>query len=175
MNSAPTLCGKRVILRAVRETDQELFEADRSAEFLRMVGENQQDSASDKRAFENALSNPLHWAVTTNGRCIGVAFLHSLVETDQRARYAIGIFQSSDWNKGFGTEATCLVLDYAFNQLGLHRLDVRVLEHNNRAIRCYEKCGFVREGVERESALIDGQWRSDLIMGILAHEYRHSH
>ena len=47
-----------------------------------------------------------------------------------------------------------------------------VLEYNVRAIRAYEKCGFVREGVERESALVDGAWHGDVIMGILEHEYR---
>ncbi|MBI3774779.1 MAG: GNAT family N-acetyltransferase, partial [Gammaproteobacteria bacterium] len=78
----------------------------------------------------------------------------------------------SDLGKNFGTETTHLVLDYAFRQLGLHRVDVRVLAYNERAIRCYEKCGFIREHVERESAWVNGQWHNDLIMGILAHEHR---
>lgn len=67
---------------------------------------------------------------------------------------------------------TRLVLRYAFEDLGLHRVDLRVLEYNDRAIAVYEKCGFVREGVERESANVAGKWHSDLIMGILEHEYR---
>lgn len=168
----PKIRGKRVILRAVREVDRATFETDRSAEFLRMVGARQNDTEAAKSAFEKALSDPLHWAVTINERCVGTALLHSLVEADKRARYAVGIFQPSDWNKGLGTETTNLVLDYAFGQLGLHRVDVRVLEYNERAIRCYEKCGFVREGIERESAFVDGQWHNDLNMGVLAHEYR---
>lgn len=47
-----------------------------------------------------------------------------------------------------------------------------MLEYNGWAIACYEKCGFVREGIERESALVAGEWHSDVIMGILEHEYR---
>lgn len=124
--------------------------------------------------IRRAGSVPLHWAATTNNRCIGTAFLHSLVKNDKRARYAIGIFEQSDWGKGFGKETTRLVLDYAFRQLGLHRIDVRVLEYNERAIRCYEKCGFVRERIERESAWVNGQWHNDLIMGILEHEHGQS-
>ncbi|RPJ99073.1 GNAT family N-acetyltransferase [Priestia endophytica] len=52
-----------------------------------------------------------------------------------------------------GTEITQLVLDYAFKELRLHRVDLRVLQYNKRAIRCYEKCGFIQEGIEREGAL----------------------
>jgi ribosomal-protein-alanine N-acetyltransferase len=56
--------------------------------------------------------------------------------------------------------------------LKLHRIDLRVLSFNVRAVRCYEKSGFVREGIEREGAWISGQWESDVPMSILEHEYR---
>jgi RimJ/RimL family protein N-acetyltransferase len=56
--------------------------------------------------------------------------------------------------------------------LGLHRLSVRVLAFNGRAIRAYQKCGFRIEGRERESAWIDGTWHDDLIMGLLADDAR---
>jgi RimJ/RimL family protein N-acetyltransferase len=64
-----------------------------------------------------------------------------------------------------------LLLGHAFDGLGLHRLSVRVLSHNARAIRAYEKCGFVFEGRERESALIDGAWHDDVIMGLIDREF----
>jgi RimJ/RimL family protein N-acetyltransferase len=70
--------------------------------------------------------------------------------------------------KGLGTEATRLVLRHAFNDLGLHRVGLRVLAYNHRAIRSYEKCGFVIEGREREAALVDGAWHDDVLMGALA-------
>ena len=49
---------------------------------------------------------------------------------------------------------------------------MRVLEYNVRGIKCYEKSGFVREGIERDSAYIEGKYYSDVIMGILESEYR---
>lgn len=176
MSTAPTIYGKHVVLRALAEIDRSVMEAKRSPEFLRMVGINTDEVTTPhevRNAFDQALAdpNPLHWVVTVQGRCIGTAFLHSLVKNDQRARYAIGIFEPSDWGKNFGTETTRLVLDYAFGQLGLHRVDVRVLAYNQGALRCYEKCGFVSERVERESAWVDGQWHNDIIMGILVHEH----
>jgi len=93
---------------------------------------------------------------------------------DNKARYAIGIFDPIYWGRGIGTEVTHLVLDYAFNELGLHRVDLKVLEYNTRGIRCYEKCGFILEGKEREGALIEGKYENDLTMGILDYEYRAS-
>jgi RimJ/RimL family protein N-acetyltransferase len=46
-----------------------------------------------------------------------------------------------------------------------------VLEYNHRAIACYEKCGFVKEGIEREGAFIEEAFQTDLIMSILEQEY----
>lgn len=128
--------------------------------------------AEVERWYERLAAEPHGWAVVVDGRCIGSARLHSLTRHDRRARYAVGIFDSALWNHGYGTEITRLVLRYAFDELGLHRVDLRVLEYNQRAIACYEKCGFIREGVERESALVDGVWYSDVMMSILEHEYR---
>ena len=62
-------------------------------------------------------------------------------------------------------------MGYAFNVLKLHRLSVRVLEYNARAIRAYRKCGFVVEGREREAAFVDGVWHDDIMMGLLSNEY----
>jgi len=107
-----------------------------------------------------------------DGHCIGTIRLHGIVAADRRARLAIGIFDHRFWSRGYGSEAIRLLPGYAFNAMGLHRVDLRVLAYNTRAIRAYERCGFVREGSERESALVDGVWHDDIIMGILEHEFR---
>ncbi len=75
-------------------------------------------------------------------------------------------------NGGNGTEALRLALRYAFGDLGLHKVYLRVLDYNVRAIRAYEKCGFVREGIERESANVAGEWHDDVMIAILEPEYR---
>ncbi|WP_242833771.1 GNAT family N-acetyltransferase [Desulfosporosinus sp. OT] len=60
-------------------------------------------------------------------------------------------------NIGIGTEVTKLVLNFAFNTMGYHKVYhkvyLRVLEYNKRAINCYEKCGFNREGIDREALM----------------------
>ncbi len=122
--------------------------------------------------YEQLCSEPLQWAIEAKGRCIGTARLHSLDQQNRRARYAIGIFDRAMWSRGYGTEATQLVLDYAFSVLSLHRVDLRVLSFNQRAIACYARCGFVHEGVEREGAFIGGEYQSDVLMSLLEQEWR---
>ncbi len=177
VNRAPTLKGNRVILRRPQESDiEDRFSYGRNAEIVRMfVGDTRDlkpftrdEAVAQHRA---SLSTPLAWTIEPERKGIGGIRL-TLNEADRRARLAMGIFDANKLGKGLGTEATRLVLQYAFETLKLHRVDLRVLEYNRRAIRCYEKCGFIREGVERDGALIEGRWETDVMMSILEHEYR---
>lgn len=84
----------------------------------------------------------------------------------------IGIGERAYWNKGFGTDAMQVLLNYAFNELNLHRLTLNVFEYNQRAVRSYEKAGFQVEGRMREFLNREGR-RWDLIfMGILREEWQ---
>lgn len=64
------------------------------------------------------------------------------------------------------------MLRYAFAELDLHRVDLRVLDFNVRAIAAYEKCGLQREGIERESASVGDEWHDDVRMSVLEQDYR---
>ncbi len=73
-------------------------------------------------------------------------------------------------NKGWGTKAIKWMIHYAFNDLNLRRLYLHVLEGNGRAIRCYEKAGFIREGILRDHAFINGRYCNVIVMGFLRSE-----
>ncbi len=176
--SPPILKAERVLLRPPRESDkQDRIAFGREAEYRRMVGLDPLAGTpltmpEVERWFAGISQEQYGWIIESEGRGIGQAKLHSLDTANRRARYAIGIFSQAYWNRGLGTEATNLILEYAFENLHLHRVDLRVLAFNHRAIACYEKCGFVREGIEREGAWIEGEWQSDVMMSILEQEYR---
>lgn len=119
---------------------------------------------------ERLAQDDLAWVIEHEGRCIGEARLNWVNQQDRRALYAIGLQLPELLGRGLGTEVTRLVLAHAFTTVNLHRVGLRVLEYNHRAIRCYEKCGFRVEGVERESARVGDQWHNDVIMGVLASE-----
>jgi RimJ/RimL family protein N-acetyltransferase len=130
------------------------------------------DLAAATRWLARLCAHPHAWVVEHEGGLIGEVRLDSMNETDQRARLAIGIFDHGKLGRGIGQEVIRLVLRHAFDDLRLHRVDLRVLAYNVRGIRCYKRCGFVEEGRERESALVDGERHDDVIMGILAQDYR---
>jgi [ribosomal protein S5]-alanine N-acetyltransferase len=177
-STVPILTGSTVRLRPPQLTDiADRQRCGRNSEFLRMVGADQPDdrpmTGIEARQWYEKLSNqPYTWIIEWQGRAIGHNRLHELDPRNRRARYYIGIFDPACWGLGLGTQATILVLAYAFDLLKLHRVDLRVLAYNQRAIRAYTKAGFVQEGVEREGAWIAGRWESDVWMSILEDEYR---
>ena len=173
----PTLVGARVTLREVIPEDRQSYLAHAGqAEAIWGFGGEMKDVGpkTPEQADRWLKGRPgwMRWVITVNGRHIGTVSLHDLVESDRRATLAVGIMSASDMNQGFCTEAMKLVLAHGFGEMKLHRIDLRVLARNKRAIRAYEKCRFVREGIQRHAAFIDGKWEDDLMMSVLEHEFR---
>jgi len=75
-------------------------------------------------------------------------------------------------SKGIGAEAIGLFLKVCFEELGLHRVGLRVLRSNERGIRCYKRCGFREEGALREWHYSRGKWHDLVLMSILETEYQ---
>lgn len=85
---------------------------------------------------------------------------------------AIGIGERDYWGRGYGTDAMRLTLRYAFDELNLHRVTLTVWDVNERAIRSYEKAGFKREGLQRETMLREGRRVDTVVMGVLREEWK---
>jgi len=90
---------------------------------------------------------------------------------NQTAETGIFIGNKSYWNKGYGTEAITLLIDYGFKALNLHNIMIRVYEFNKRAIRSYEKIGFKRFGVRREALQRELKRHNIIHMDILSNEF----
>lgn len=173
----PTLQGERVKLRAIEPRDKDARQrAGRYKEIVRMYGGDYRAMSPltpehVERWYGRVRDAFLGWVIDVAGECIGSARLDDYDEHNGCVRFSIGLFAPQNFGRGYGTEATRLVLDFAFAVLDVHRVELRVLAYNQRAIRCYEKCGFKREGVLRDSALVAGQWEDDVIMSILKDDY----
>jgi RimJ/RimL family protein N-acetyltransferase len=102
-----------------------------------------------------------------DGAYLGEAVLNDIDEDNDSASFRIALAGPEVFGRGYGTEATRLVLDYAFDVLGLHRVGLEVFDFNSRALRVYEKCGFVREGVLRDALRWDGEWHDVVQMSVL--------
>lgn len=101
------------------------------------------------------------------GQGIGSVFLKDVDLYHRHGEYGIFIGEDSGRGKGYGTEACELLCSFAFQQLGLERVFLRVLSHNLSAIASYKKAGFVIEGVLRKHALINNLFCDIIIMGLL--------
>jgi RimJ/RimL family protein N-acetyltransferase len=123
-----------------------------------------EETRSDKGFF---------FAVKPLGSDAKIGFTALWVNWPQRDAFvAIGIGERDYWGKGYGTDAMRLTLRYAFDELNLHRVTLTVWSVNERAIRSYEKAGFKREGVQRETMQRDGRRVDTVVMGVLGEEFR---
>jgi len=132
-----------------------------------MAGRRDMTAEQAQREYGAWLSDDFGWVLDLDGRFVGYVGLHHLEPHDMRAALRIGLADETLLGRGLGAEAIRLVAQFAFEALGLHRMSLRVLATNERAIRCYEKCGFRHEGREREAARVGSGWVDDLIMGLL--------
>lgn len=106
------------------------------------------------------------FAIRVGGQLIGTCQLFDISMQHRSAELQIRIGESSARGNGYGTAAVLELLNYAVG-LGLHRVWLRVFATNRAAIRCYEKCGFQKEGLQRDAALIEGKWVDIVLMGVL--------
>jgi [ribosomal protein S5]-alanine N-acetyltransferase len=180
MLDLPILRGERVVLRRRRDSDVD----DRAAAPIDPEEEDAYGSTW-RREWKGELFHTREgvaarflvdepgaytWAVEHEGRCIGGTGLR--VNVDQhRAAFWIGLFVPALRSRGLGREITRLVLDWAFGELGVHRVELEVLATNTRAMRCYLACGFRQEGVRREAELYPDGWHDFVEMAVLRHEY----
>lgn len=173
------LKGKKVKLTAVRESDIPIIEKwYNDMNFLRhfdkliaMPRENTYISKFIKGMQE--ANNEIIFAVRDieDDKLIGVTGFENIQWNNRVATIFIGIGEEGYRGKGIGKEAMSLTIDYGFNELNLHKLQLTVLGYNTAAIALYESLGFIKEGVFREFILRDKQ-RYDLVnYGIIHHEW----
>lgn len=101
------------------------------------------------------------------GKAVGSVYVRDIDETHHKAEYGIFIGEDNARGKGYGTAAAKLMIRYCFEELQLHRLFLRVYADNVRAIRSYEKAGFVKEAYLRDDVFIDGEYKDIVLMGII--------
>lgn len=106
-----------------------------------------------------------------DGTYIGNVGLHDIEPENRRAELGIIIGDKAHWGQGYGTDAVSALLRWAFEYLNLNHISLRVYDYNERAIGCYQKCGFRHEGTMRQARYADGQYHDEWIMGVLRDEF----
>lgn len=173
------LQGRRVLLRRHRPSDLvAVVRWYRDADLARLTRYQSQPMTEEEieRFFRSRLlaDDALAYAIEElpGGRMVGFTTFSSLDPENHSVLFHITIGERDAWNRGFGTEATLLMLEHAFGRLGLHRVGLSVFSFNGRAIRAYEKAGFRIEGRVRDAILRDGRYWDEVQMGILYDEWQ---
>lgn len=182
----PTLAGQLVILRPFRAADlPAMREVQLDPEGRILTGSVHDEAqaraplspeeealAADWLLSRNDAGDRLDLAVTdkATGGCVGEAVLNEWDPGNESCNFRIFLGPRGR-DRGFGTEATRLIVGYGFERLALHRISLEVYAFNPRARRAYEKAGFRSEGVLRESLRYNGQWIDATVMSILASEW----
>ncbi len=172
--------GERVYLRPIEVEDASLYQAwVNEPENLQFIGRFQPMSGVEERRWLETLherkeEHAFGIALREGERLIGNCALRGTALPHRTGTLGILIGEKDLQGKGYGAEAIRLLLDYGFGTLGLHRVGLDVSAHNARGIRCYEKCGFRREGVRREARWWGGRWWDVHEYAILEHEWQSS-
>lgn len=184
----PTLTGGKVLLRPF-DLDQDadaLRELLRDPEVTRLTGSHDLTGVTWSDADEARFRD---WYATRNqqpdrldlaavdratGQCVGEAVLNDWNGPNHSCSFRTA-FGPRGRDRGLGTESARLIVGYAFERLGLHRVELMVYAFNPRARRVYEKVGFVAEGVLRDVLRWDGGWVDGTVMSVLAPEWDRHH
>jgi len=102
---------------------------------------------------------------------IGSVYLRDIDKKNSKAEFGIFIGEDIARGKGHGLEATKLILKYAFNDLLLNKVFLRVLAENTGAIKTYQRAGFTQEGYFKSEVLLDGIYKDIIFMAITKKEW----
>lgn len=166
------LIGRKVTLRPGDESDIYLLSRwYNDKELNRLAGWSDSKVTANKLRYNISKSfgyDPMNLMIDDeNGKPIGTIQLYDFNEQDKSCKLGIRIGDRDYWGRGYGEDAVNTLLEYAFMKIDIYRVTLKVYEYNERAVKCYLKCGFQYEGRTRHSAFIDGQFYDEIIMGAL--------
>ena len=175
----PVLSGERVTLRGLSFDDApQLFAVFSDPVAMRYWSDPPQTAlvqteemiARVHKGFEDR--SALQWGITRNedGLVLGTV---TLATAKEQPRAELGyILASAHWRQGFGGEAQRLALEFAFDELHLHRVEADTHPQNVASVHSLERLGFRIEGLLRERWLVSGERSDSLMLGLLASEWR---
>jgi RimJ/RimL family protein N-acetyltransferase len=182
----PVLVGEKVILRPFEERDWEImYEILNEPDLKKLTG----SVSSDEEAYaapqpeerekirqwymtRNEQNNRLDLAVVykESDQVIGEVVFNEYDEETDNVNFRVLLSEAS-CNKGVGTEALSMFIQYGIEELVLHKISLEVYSFNPRAERVYQKVGFKLEGIKREEFIYNQEYFDTKIYGLLKADY----
>lgn len=171
--------GEKVILRELRKSEMEIVKQGINDKEVRYFLSDQilpykyEDEISWYDGVSGNTLKGYNFAIEDKetGKYIGACGVNELKDIARVATIGILIFDKKYWNRGYGTDALNVLIDFLFNQVNMNKISLKVYSFNERAKASYRKCGFVEEGVMRQEIYKNGRYYDEIYMGLLKEEY----
>ncbi len=166
------ITGEKVILRALNKEDiskileiHNNLEIKKSAMFHPFPVSIEQDIEWFEKISEDKSNKFVYFSIIEkeSNDFAGYTSLRNINWINRNCYFGITILPSMQ-GKGFGKEATSLMIDFAFNKLNLHKILLEVISDNKKAIELYKKLGFLEEGILKEQFYFDGIYHDVVLM-----------
>ena len=169
--------GNRIILREQREEDAPFFSYwFNQPKIMFQCGFEKpfdEDEILQMITVSHRSDDSLWFTITDlEGNIVGETGLLRMFPAWHQTDLTIIIPDPAMQNKGYGTEATRMMLDMAFNKYEMHRVSIGVVGLNTEALRFYKKIGFKQEGVLEEAYYYNNEYSDFIMMRILSHEWK---
>jgi RimJ/RimL family protein N-acetyltransferase len=166
----------RVVLRPLRESDTPFISAwINDPEVTQFLQAHMPMAETEERDWIENLANrkphDIVVAIEADGVFIGTMGLHGIDYKNRRATTGTLIGNKAYQGKGYGTEAKMLLLDYAFNELGLNKICSSVIAYNERSIRYSLKCGYREEGRLRKHLFRKGRYWDEVRLAVFRKDW----
>jgi len=179
VNNSYFICGNRLFLREVRQSDVN----DKYYEWLndpeinqymetRLIPQSLENISSFVKSKDGVLHEPFFAICLKQDMShIGNIKLGPINWVHRNAMISLFIGAKELWGKGFATEAISLIVKYGFQTLNLNKLEAGCYKENEGSARAFEKCGFIREGLLRSHFINKGKDIDMYILGICSRDY----
>lgn len=167
---------KQIYLRPMTEDDTDMIVAWRNQDNVKKYFIYQADFTREGHLYwlheivEKGHACQMMICDCDSDRPLGSVYIRDIDTEHHKGEYGIFIGDETARGRGVGTEAAELMIQYGFEKLKLHRIYLRVLAGNERAIRSYEKAGFKREGYLHHDVCIRGEYVDVVWMAIVNEE-----
>lgn len=178
MLEKPILQGDTIFLRPLGPDDAEtIFASLSDEESMRLTGTQQSFTLEQVQAFYAKVPDAddrIDYAIVLkdgSDLMVGEVVFNDIDFDNKSANFRIALANQKYFGKGYGSQATKLIIKHGFEVLDLHRIELEVFDFNPRAIHVYKKVGFVQEGVKRDVLLWEGKFQSAIVMSMLKSDY----
>jgi diamine N-acetyltransferase len=169
LSNKPHIDGAKVILRPFKEEDfPYIEECLKDSEVIKLTGstaEFDKETIINWYSTRNEQTDRLDLAIVDKSvdHLVGEVVVNLYDELKQSMNFRI-LIGPRGRNRGLGTEATLLMIDYVFQHTNLNQITLSVYEFNPRAKTVYEKIGFVFDSIDKNDLEFEGEWIDSINM-----------